>query len=42
MKEGFASCEQYVQDVVMEATRRFVEAGAVVEQVSVPMHNTGI
>ncbi|KAK3603257.1 hypothetical protein CHS0354_007588 [Potamilus streckersoni] len=39
--EGFACCEQNVQDVVKETALKLTTKGALVEEVSIPLHNDG-
>ena len=39
VKEGFASCEQCIQNIVKTATQRFTRAGATVEDISIPVHS---
>ena len=41
VKEGFAVCEKDVISIVKSATNKFTEAGAVVEEISIPMHADG-
>ena len=41
LKEGFEECEDDIIKIVKEATEKFTQAGAVVEEVSIPMHNNG-
>lgn len=39
--EGFEGCDKGVQDIVREATGRLETVGAVVEDMSVPLHKKG-
>ena len=41
VKEGFAVCEKDVISVVKSATNKLTEAGAIVEEISIPMHADG-
>ena len=41
LKEGFEECEDDIIKIVKEAAEKFTQAGAVVEEVSIPMHNDG-
>ncbi|KAK3603254.1 hypothetical protein CHS0354_007586 [Potamilus streckersoni] len=40
--EGFACCEQNVQDVVKETALKLSSKGALVEEVSIPLHKDGL
>ena len=41
VKEGFDVCEKDVISIVKSATNKFTEAGAIVEEISIPMHADG-
>ena len=42
VKEGFAICDEDVQNIVKAAAYQLKEAGAEVEEVSIPLHAHGI
>ena len=41
LKEGFETCEDDVVNVVRTAVGKLSDAGAVVEEISIPMHSNG-
>ena len=41
MKEGFDVCEEDVVNIVKAAANKLTKAGAIVEEMSIPMHADG-
>ena len=41
LKEGFEKCEVDVETMVKDAANSLKQKGAIVEEISVPMHATG-
>ena len=41
LKEGFDECEEDVVKIVKETANMLTKAGALVEEVSIPMHKDG-
>ena len=41
MKEGFNGCDEDVVNIVKAAANKLTKAGAIVEEMSIPMHADG-
>ena len=41
VKEGFDVCEEDVVNIVKAAANKLTKAGAIVEEISIPMHADG-
>lgn len=41
VKEGFEKCDEDIANIVMRAANSLTEVGAIVEEISIPLHSEG-